>query len=385
MLADLKLEVNRPHGQAAGRSVTATGGTTIDLGDLPAGRCVWVAGRVPREGGDLMFRVVSGQRQVAECRPVIRDGTVRPALKALFGARRVFGLEYLIHANYSGDELNDQLNRLGYDVQRDLSGDRKVYAENQRAEAETALKKLLVRESLSYGLACSETAFVAVRTEAGRPVEGTVAVANALPAGWSEQFLAQKGAFTGVAMACCMAPSASLLQARFCADLDVDAAESLKAVRPSASRARRAPARKASSPPAPQSPPPPAPAVPSNPVLFAGTPQFQQGEAVLFDTVNGTDAAKVADDVTLTGLRLEFADTTPQADSLDAGLMVLLFVDDLAAPRARVSVADLVRQGGERPLNVRRQAGQRLRVVLVDANGAWASSAPKFQVSLRWS
>ena len=46
-----------------------------------------------------------------------------------------------------------------------------------------------MREALGYGLASSETAFVAVRTEAGRVVEGRVAVANALPAGWSEDFL----------------------------------------------------------------------------------------------------------------------------------------------------------------------------------------------------
>src|SRR5262245_22495163 len=63
-----------------------------------------------------------------------------------------------------------------------------VYAENTREEANTALRDLLTREALDYGLACSETAFVAVRKEAGRVIEGSIAVANALPAGWSDGF-----------------------------------------------------------------------------------------------------------------------------------------------------------------------------------------------------
>ena len=62
-------------------------------------------------------------------------------------------------------------------------------------EAE-ALRNLLVREALGYGLASAETAFLAVRTEAGRVVEGRVAVANALPAGWSEDFLTRSALIT---------------------------------------------------------------------------------------------------------------------------------------------------------------------------------------------
>jgi len=53
---------------------------------------------------------------VTDCRVEIRridkDHT---AIKSLFGARRVLGLEYLINSGYAGDELSDQLARLGYD------------------------------------------------------------------------------------------------------------------------------------------------------------------------------------------------------------------------------------------------------------------------------
>src|SRR4029453_15063183 len=40
-----------------------------------------------------------------------------------------------------------------------------------------------------YGIACSAPAFGAARKEAGERVAGTVAVANALAAGWSPDFL----------------------------------------------------------------------------------------------------------------------------------------------------------------------------------------------------
>jgi Ca-activated chloride channel family protein len=61
---------------------------------------------------------------------------------------------------------------------------------------------------------------------------------------------------------------------------------------------------------------------------------------------------------------------------------LLLFVDDLAAPRARVQLADLVRQGGVRPLNLRRGPGQRVRIVLA---GRWTGEPVPLQVALHWS
>jgi Ca-activated chloride channel family protein len=59
-----------------------------------------------------------------------------------------------------------------------------------------------------------------------------------------------------------------------------------------------------------------------------------------------------------------------------------LFVGDLASPRARVSLVDLVRQGGTRPLNLVRASGERVVLVLKDANGAWAQGAPAFAIAL---
>jgi hypothetical protein len=113
-------------------------------------------------------------------------------------------------------------------------------------------------------------------------------------------------------------------------------------------------------------------------VVFSGTPRLAGGEAVLFDSRDAQDRLPAGRTLARLVVRLGGTSGAP----LDAGLTIALYVDDLAAPRARVSLADLVRQGGERPLNVRRQPGQVVRIVLLDPNGAWAAGAPSLEVAL---
>ena len=50
----------------------------------------------------------------------------------------------------------------------------------------------------------------------------------------------------------------------------------------------------------------------------------------------------------------------------------------------RVRLADIVRQRGQRPLNLRKMPGQVVRLVLVDPAGAWAQDAPRMEVRLGW-
>jgi Ca-activated chloride channel family protein len=116
--------------------------------------------------------------------------------------------------------------------------------------------------------------------------------------------------------------------------------------------------------------------------LFSGVPAFTNGAAILFDSASDPDASKVPEGVTLSRLEVRFPDGTPDPDHLDPGLSLLLYVDDLSSPRARVRLADLVRQGGARPLNVRRLPGQVVRIVLLDPAGAWARNAPPVEVFL---
>src|SRR5207248_8194400 len=114
--------------------------------------------------------------------------------------------------------------------------------------------------------------------------------------------------------------------------------------------------------------------------LFSGMPHFSGSEAVLFDSARPEDAARLPDAAAFSELRLRFLDREPAG--LDRDLALLLYVEDLAAPRARVRLADLLRQGGTRPLNLRRTAGQVVRLSLSDPNGAWRDAAPAIEVTL---
>jgi len=384
----LRLEVNRDDIEAAGHAVLPSGKSkAVDLGDLPAGRSLWVAGRVPHgDGKELTFRALtSADREVGGCRVDLSGAdNARPALKALFGARRIQGLEFLTTAGYADEEFNEQLTRLGYDPEQMLN-DRptkksKVYAENARDDAAEQLRRLLVRESLQYGLACSETAFIAVRSAAGKPVEGTVLVANALTAGWSNRFVG--GAASGGSVMCSMlrAPSASVDSMFMDYDVSPRAASSppparkrkMRTVKSIVSMAKRAFVG-------------PKAAKSNGATLFAAVPAFDKGEALLFDSTQGDDSTQLPDATTFVRLMVEFPKATPDPDSTSVNLAVLLFVDDMASPRARVRVVDLLRQNGVRPLNLVRHAGERIRIVLVDPDGAWAGSAPRMKLSLNWA
>lgn len=414
VLTGLRLEVGAVGAHAAGRQSlpAGDGASAVDLGDLPGGRSVWVVGKLPDGTGEPQFRLAAAQGEVASGAPETAGGAMGAALKALYGAGQVLGLEFLIHAGYQPDELRDALARLGYDPQ-EIAGaagaGRRLYAENARAGARESLKGLLVRESLAYGVICSETAFVATRTEAGKPVEGTVAVANALPAGWSDDFItgyagAPAGGMGVKALAAMMPASASPSQARAAlggvrrmlaslGDMDLGLASPASAdahtsfagpdsvdipafLRERGSRSRpaaRAQEESQRAQPAPVEGP-----------LFAGVPSFAGGESVLFDSSRPADEARLPDAATFTALSVEFPAGAP-AGALDQGLVLLLYVGDPAAPRARVQLADLLRQGGRRPLNVSRQPGEVVRLVLTDRAGAWAAGAPALAVRLHWS
>jgi Ca-activated chloride channel family protein len=320
----------------------------------------------------LRFRAATARGEEVASREVElgKGANVRPALKALFGARRVLGLEYLINSNYPVDQLRDQLERLQYDAAEILHQDvvpSKVYAENVREDARKALRSLLVREALEYGLASAETAFVAVRTEAGKPVEGTVPVANALPLGWVEHFLASPGMMKsafgapGVAYQAMSAPDASrVFRAR---PSFLGRRDQLASIIPFV--------------------PEPAEA-PKPTVIFSGIPSFVGAEAVLFDSSRDEDAAMIAESATIRLIEVRFPDGEPERTALDPGLALVVFVGDLASPRARMALVDLLRRRGQRPLNVSKAKGDIVRIVLVDPQGAWKDGAPKIEVGLAW-
>jgi Ca-activated chloride channel family protein len=394
LLTGLRLTLDRgmvETGDGVARAL-GPGESAIDLGDLPTGRAVWVVGRFPRTAdGELTLRLAANRDPGVPALRLDLAATARdlPALKALFGARRVAGLEFLTNARYGEEELRDQLRRLGYDPARLATPQpNRVYAENARRDATEGLRDLLVSEALRYGLASAETAFVAVRREQGKVVEGTVAVGNALPSGWSEGFLAAGAPPMMMAMAAPMqmaTPASPVARLAHSASPPPGSASPMRA-RPSMLRRLSETVNSAFSGGGAPPPPSASPALaasfgPSLALLFAGVPQFAGGEVVLFDSSRGEDAGKLSPR-TLTKLRLRATSGVIDPARLDADLVLLLFVGDLAAPRARVRVADLLRQGGERPLNLAWSSGQPLRVVLHDPRGTWAQGAPALELAL---
>ena len=367
VLVGLRLEVDRRGGEAAGRRVEHEDGKTlIDLGDLPRGRALWVAGRVPAapaRGGQaqaLTLGLASADEAIATQSLAVGEGTTElPALKALFGARKLLGLEHLIGARYPLDELNAQLARLGYDPQVIEAAGETVYAENALKAAQEALRPLLIEESLRYGIACSETGFIAVREEAGEKVEATAVIASALPSGWSEDFV-MRGA--GLASGTMGAPASAMFAAlKQGAAAPPAGPQMTQAIRSGAVAEGAAPSKLASK------------------VIFSGRLAFSGGEAVLFDSSEGDE---LPDQATLSQVRARIDGERPR--SLDRGLELLIYVGDRAMPRARVRLSDLMRGGGKRPLNLRRRGGELVRVVLRDPNGAWASEAPPITVDVAW-
>ena len=84
----------------------------------------------------------------------------------------------------------------------------------------------------------------------------------------------------------------------------------------------------------------------------------------------GDFSATIPDGALISGLRVEVAATDRSAladarSAAGAGAQLLLYVGDLAEPRARVRLRDLLRQGG-RPLNLRKQQGDVVHLVLDD-------------------
>jgi Ca-activated chloride channel family protein len=334
----LALEVGASQVQTVGLAVHRQKSfSRIDLGDLPSGRVLWVVGRLPVPEQMLQFRLTAGRKTLAECSLTdARPGTV--AIKALFGARKLVALEFLAHANWDPNELASQLERLDYPTSEILpvTGKKKLYAENARQDALAALRQLLVKESLRFQLPCSETAFVAVREEKGKKVTGGVIVANALPVGWSVNFLAApRGMLAAAPTMTGRMKRAVSFQRTTGAGLIAEAAISAPVLQQVA--------------------------------VFSGKPSWQHGQALLLEEKEASRLLPI--DCILLQLNLRWQGTSPT--QIDPGISLWLYVGDLAAPRAKVKLQDLLNWGGTRPLNLRRTADEVVRLVLVDPSAAW--------------
>jgi hypothetical protein len=191
-------------------------------------------------------------------------------------------------------------------------------------------------------------------------------VANALPAGWSRDFLPMgKGLAAPLATGMAFSPSRG-------SSLNIPAFLRTRASAPDTGGrlvSMGAAAMQPGEPPGPT-------------VVFSGVPELASGEAVLFDSSREEDADKLPGTAVLRRIEVRFPDGAPDHKTLDEGLSLLIFVGDLAAPRATVRLVDIVRRRGERPLNISRAAEEVVRIVLVDASGAWKGGAPRIKIAL---
>lgn len=329
------------------RTVTSENGRHyIDMGDLPAGRSLWVSGRAATAGKVKFGLTGSDGREIASC-----EGEPYPSssLLSLFGARKIIGLEFLIHSRRSGEELKEELKVLSYDPGEVLKGRKsKLYPENNQVNETESIRNLIVSESVKYGIASSETAFVAISTVAGKKVEYTAIVANALADGWSEDFLSKVNYSSAAPPASMPSPSLkpmksmnrskrSMVPSQEVIDLVEDQSCEMSESEPVSVK------------------------LPSR-IIFEGVPVSSNGEAVLFDSAN--DGKVLAGAFRLDRLIVEFSDGIPDAPSVGPDAKILIYVDDMAVPRAAVKLADMIRQNGVRPLNISLSAGSVIRVVL---------------------
>jgi len=357
VLLGASLAVNRSDVEAAGRTVAPRDGRClIDVGDLAAGQTQWICGRASlATAPPLEISLVSAAGKVVATTGATGGGEAMPAIKSLFGARRVNGLEYLMAAGYSQATLSAELERLGYDPGAEESeATASVYVENAMRDAEKMVNRLLVRASLEYGVPSSATAFVAVRTEKGERVAGTVAVANALPSGWSEGFISTgRVRYRARSMRSTLGVAAAQMPAMSVMNDPMLAMPAAYAHGPIA-----APEHKD---------------VDANWVeLFDGA--LREAGQVVFDSRQGN--GQLPDSGRLTGLRV----TCDAAVDAAAAVTLLLYVGDLATPRARVSLADLL--PAERPLNLRRRTGETILLVAEHAAGTPLNQPIHIKVSL---
>jgi len=338
----LRLEVWTDALYAASRrpaTAAADGWHALDLGDLPAGKPVWATGEAATGEEPLALRLVDGHGEVLAEWTEADGAQTHGGVAALVGARRVQQLEALKGARYTSEELKKRVEELGMASPESGMESGTLYPENQPADE--TLAGLICQESLRSGIASTETAFVAVRTEAGKSVERTIIVANATPEGWE----AVRPVMMGAAMPTLhrMSQIPSMYMVNELSRFDEDAAPILR-------KTMAAPMIQATDPLQQRA---------HNVTLFDAIPTVGVGRIVLAERTVGLKGAKGLQASRLLSLIAE-GDTGAFPD----GAELLLFVGDMARARARVRLSDLL-GGATRPLNITCGDGQVLRLVLL--------------------
>jgi Ca-activated chloride channel homolog len=302
----LKLTINRDDVWALGRKIqNQPAGTAspseIDLGDLPSGQPIWIVCRC--ESTDtLPLDITLDSESIAPGIPAQSMVDVDGGVRELFGAQRITRLEYA--ANPALDHW----------ARRHRASERSV----------SEIRQQLIDESLSYGLICSETAFVGVREEAGQLVQRGAIIPNAVPAGWAFSVARRSIDFS---------------EAHQSGDVTYNVAPAMIESEPRYSysdvfqglRQRRD----------------------TELVIFDGQPQFDDTIALLYEV----DRLNQADHIHQLKLTLH-----EEAPDFDAELRI--FLRNKTLPNARMRISDVVAMGGVRPLNLSVGSNELVRIEL---------------------
>jgi len=360
----LSLAVNRKTLLVDGRRVTKMDDhwCDIDIGDLPCGVTAWVAAKAPAGDEPLSFTLhgcgTSSQIPVSTW----------PAVRALFGARLITELELISQAGFAEHELTKRLGALGFS-NISIPGDEKtVYHENKVTGTLDITRKIIIEESLKYGILSSVTAFIAVRNEAGERVQETVIVPNALPKGWSDSFLSSNRKCKSTMVQLPKTRKDRFMYAGGGSLLDLSARDSnYSSMIMQPDGTMKLPDRNLgkstlSDIPVGYS----FRARPTGWCIFSGRPIFEQGVAVLYNSAFQQDPKSIPDIPVLHRLCITIERTLVRDNSR---LELQLFVDDPAVPKVKVSVGDLVKSGGCRPLNIRWVNGSAIVLKMLDPDG----------------
>ncbi|NLX49077.1 MAG: VWA domain-containing protein [Methanospirillum sp.] len=182
VLADALLTADRPGLEAVDyRVADGPGNGGVDIGDLRPETPVFVVARVPFSATAPALAVAAGKGTVATASALPGDAALATALKVVFGASRIRALEYLESAGHGEAEVRRRLGELGYALPEEEGV---LYPENRGEAFRSRLERLIVDESLRFGVPSTHTAFVGVSATRGEAPAVTVGVPNAVPAGW---------------------------------------------------------------------------------------------------------------------------------------------------------------------------------------------------------
>ena len=120
--------------------------------------------------------------------------------------------------------------------------------------------------------------------------------------------------------------------------------------------------------------------------IFTGTPDFEGTSpaisAVLYDTSFDFVRDQLPTTGTMTGLQIDVSEDISEWKP-NRNVVMQIFVGDMASPRARIRLSDLLRNPSQvRPLNIQRNSGDDVRVVLTGMTDALAKSSPAFMLRI---